>query len=73
MPRCEKTGLRVFDHVRHKPSCAATEDGSEEEEFSCTIRVAKTKALISFIVTLFSHRQKSGFLMTRLIFSANRT
>ena len=26
-PRCEKTGLRVSDQVRHKPGCAATEDG----------------------------------------------
>ena len=34
-----------------------------------TIRVAKTKALISFAVTasLFSHMQKAGFLTTRLI------
>ena len=39
----------------------------------CTIRLAKTKALISFAVTaswsasLFSHMQNFGFLMTRLI------
>ena len=34
----------------------------------CTIRVAKTKAVISFEVTeLFSHIQKAGFLMTRLL------
>ena len=26
-PRCEKTGLRVSDQVRHKLGCAATEDG----------------------------------------------
>ena len=26
-PRCEKTGLRGFDKVRHKPGCTATEDG----------------------------------------------
>ena len=25
--RCEATGLRVSDQVRHKPGCAATEDG----------------------------------------------
>ena len=25
--RCEKTGLRVSDQVRHKPGCTATEDG----------------------------------------------
>ena len=29
--------------------------------------VAKTKALISFAVTFFSHMQNVGFLMTRLI------
>ena len=40
----------------------------------CTNRVAKTKALISFVVTLklisaslFSHMQKAGFLTMRLI------
>ena len=26
-PRCEKTGLRVSDHVRHKPGCTITEYG----------------------------------------------
>ena len=26
-PRCEKTGLRDFDQVQHKPGCTATEDG----------------------------------------------
>ena len=26
-PRCEKTGLRGFHQVRHKPGCTATEDG----------------------------------------------
>ena len=26
-PRCEKTGLRGFRQVRHKPGCTATEDG----------------------------------------------
>ena len=25
-PRCEKTGLRVSDQVRHKPGCTVTED-----------------------------------------------
>ena len=25
-PRCEKTGLRVCDQVRHKPGCATTDD-----------------------------------------------
>ena len=27
-PRREKTGLRVSDQVRHKPSCTVTEAGS---------------------------------------------
>ena len=26
-PRCDKTGLRDSDQVRHKPGCTATEDG----------------------------------------------
>ena len=30
-PRCEKTGLRVFDQVPHKPGCTATEDGQRLE------------------------------------------
>ena len=41
---------------------------------NCTLRVAKTKALISFAVTaklicvfVFSHRQIAGFLMIWLI------
>ena len=40
----------------------------------CTIRVTKTKTLISFAVTaklicvfVFAYMQKAGFLMTRLI------
>ena len=43
----------VSDQVPHKPGCTATEDGSRLEirkKRDCTIRVAKTKALISFAV-----------------------
>ena len=48
----------VSDLVRHKPGCAVIEDGLRLEisdlrrrGIHCTIRVAKTKALISFAVT----------------------
>ena len=48
----------VSDQVRHKPGCTTTEDGWRLEilDFNrykkdCTIRIAKTKALISFAVT----------------------
>ena len=78
-----KTVFGVSDQVRHKPGCAATEDGkrleiSDLRSRDCTIRVAKSKVLISFAVTaidckadlcfLFSHVQKSGFLMLRHYF-----
>ena len=46
-PRCEKTGLRVFYLVPHKPGCAAIELKFRILEVlkrDCTIRVAKTKA-----------------------------
>ena len=53
-----KPVFRVSDQVRHKPGCTATEDGWRLEisdlgsrGIDCTIRVAKTKALISFAVT----------------------
>ena len=45
------------DQVRHKADCAVTEAYQKLENFGfkknrkCTIRVAKTKALISFAVT----------------------
>ena len=47
----------VSDQVRHKPGCTAIEDGWSLENFGsrkkrdCNIYVAKTKALISFVVT----------------------
>ena len=43
-PRREKTGLREF-----RP--AQTQTGLYKKKRNCTIRVAKTKALISFAVT----------------------
>ena len=54
-----KPVFRGFDQVRQKPGCTATEDclmleisdlGSRG--INCTIRVAKTKAMISFAVTV---------------------
>ena len=38
----------VSDQVQHKPGFAVTGEGLK---LDCTIRVAKTKALISFVVT----------------------
>ena len=57
----------VSDQVRHKPGCTTTEDSWRLEiSYFCTIRVAKTKALISFAVTT---KLICGFLMTGLIYS----
>ena len=54
-PVREKTNNLGSDQVRHKPACTVTEDGQRLEildlESRGTIRVAKTKALISFAVT----------------------
>ena len=52
-PRYEKTYNVVSEQVRHKPVCAVTEDSWKlvldlEKKRSCSIRVAKTKALSSF-------------------------
>ena len=49
----EKTNNLGSDQVRHKPGCTVTEAGNFglRKERNCTIRVAKTKALISFAVT----------------------
>ena len=71
----------VSDQVRHKPGCRIKEDGqmlvisvsgSGGIVLWSTIRVAKTKALISFAVTaklicvfVFAYA-KPGFLLTRL-------
>ena len=47
----------VSDQVRHKLACAATEDEfGFKKKRNCTIRVAKTKALISCAVTAFCFR-----------------
>ena len=45
------------DQVRHKPSCTSTEDVEAanfgfRKKRNCTIRVATTKTLISFAVTV---------------------
>ena len=51
--RHKKTNVLVSDLVRHRPGCTATEDCQRLEisYLGCTIRVTKTKALISFAVT----------------------
>ena len=58
-------------HVQSQKKAGSLKFGLMKKR-NCTIRVAKTKVLISCTVTasapLFSHRQKSGFLMTGLIF-----
>ena len=78
MSRIErKPVFGVSNQVRHKLGCTATEDGQRLEIFGfrkqrdCTIYVAKTKAMISCVVTapLFLHMQKTGFLMIRLIYN----
>ena len=55
-PPFGKTNNVVSEQARHKPSCTSTEDGYRLEmdlkcRENCTIRVAKTNALISFAVT----------------------
>ena len=72
----------VSDQVTRKPACTVSKDGLKfwifEEERGCTSHVSKTKALISCAVTVklicafvfASDRQKSGFLMTQLIYYA---
>ena len=50
-----KTKNSGSDHVRHKPSCTVTQDGKRLEIFrNCTIRVAKTKALICTFVFAYA-------------------
>ena len=51
-----KTNNVASEQVRHKHSCASKEDGIKPEildlkKKNCTIRVAKTQALIRFAVT----------------------
>ena len=78
-PRCEKTGLRGFRPgptqtglYSHGKWLEASNFGPRKKR-DCTIRVTKTKALISFAATakpicfFVSHMQKAGFLITRLI------
>ena len=78
-PRRKKTGLwgirpgpTQTGLCSHRSMLEAVNFGNKYKK-SCTIRIAKTKVLISYAVTaqlsapLFSLRQKSGFLMTSLI------
>ena len=80
-----KPTIWVSDQVQHKPACTGTEDSykheiSDEERRRIVLsmfHVAKTKALISFVVTVklsfgvttkllcafISHSQIFGFLM----------
>ena len=55
-PHHEKTNNVVFEQVQHKMVCTIIEDGQKLEILDLesrnrTIHVAKTKALISFVVT----------------------
>ena len=79
-PRCEKNGLRAFRPGPTQTGLYSQRRWLEACNFvfrksrDCTIREAKTKALISFAVTanlicvFVLHMQKSGFLITRLIY-----
>ena len=79
-PRSEKTGLRGFRPGPTQTGLYSHRRWLEAGNFvfrkyrDCTIRVAKTKALISFAVTaklicvfVFAYAI-TGFLMTRLIY-----
>ena len=72
-----KTNNVLFEQVRHKPTCTSTvlEAGNFgfKQRRNCTIRVAKTKALISFAVTAkmicaFVFAYSNCYPMRRLIF-----
>ena len=76
---CEKTGLQGFRPGPTQTRLYSHRRWSEARNFGfrkkrdCTIYVAKTKALISFVVTsklicvfVFSHMQKADFLTSRL-------
>ena len=61
-----KLVFRVSDQVRHKPACTEKKlkawNFGFKKKRDCSVRVAKTKALISCAVSLlFSHRQNSCF------------
>ena len=85
-PQCEKTSNVDFNQVWHKPGCIysywrwleAWNFGFWKKRY-CTIQVAKTKALISFTVTVrlicvfvFLHMQNVGFLTTRFKYKLMR-
>ena len=83
VPRQEKTGLRGFQPGVTQMGLCSHRKGLNARNFKfnkktdCNIQVVKTKALICFVLTanwsapLFSHRQKSSFLMTWLIWILN--
>ena len=63
-----------------KPGCIAIEDGKRLQlsnfgwkKWNCTIQIVKTKALIARFspLSICSHLQKTGFLMTWLILHAH--
>ena len=72
----------ISSNIRHKPGCTTNEDGFRldfsvvRQKKDCTINVAKTKMLISCLVTVQLVSQlicafdfamsKAGFLMSRL-------
>ena len=78
--RCEKTGLRGFRPGPTQTGLCSYRRWLEAWNFrfrkkgDCSIRVAKTKGLISLAVTaklicvFVLHMQKAGFLITRLIY-----
>ena len=68
----------VSDQVPHKSGCTATEDGQRLEisHLGGTIRIAKTKALISFAVFVFAYAKNPIFSRRgsyKYWFQANRT
>ena len=71
-PHHEKIWSRVSNQVRHKPGCTTTDDGLKLWiKRDCTIYEVKTKASCTvaaqLICSLFSHMEKTGFLMKRII------
>ena len=66
--RPSQTQIRLYNHRKWLEIC----NYGFRKRRDCTIYVAKTKLLISCTVTLlFSHMQKAGFLLMRLILLFN--
>ena len=72
-----KSVFGVSDQVRHKPGCTAAEDGWRLEILDlgsggdCTIRVAKTKALISVFVFAYAKSRFSHSAAQLILFNSN--